>query len=155
MKVIHSDEPLNLKKDEFSVFLAGPTPRSENVPSWRPQAIEILENLGFNGTVLVPEKEDWKTKFDYQDQVDWEYKGLKHCSVIVFWVPRVMETMPALTTNVEFGFWLKNDSHKIIYGRPQGAVHTRYLDWLYKKMTKKLPKDTLKKTLKEIALYSK
>jgi hypothetical protein len=44
MKLIYSDQPLpNLK--EPAIFLAGPTPRSLNVASWRPEAIKILEQL--------------------------------------------------------------------------------------------------------------
>lgn len=37
MTVIHALQPLRK-----SIFLAGPTPRSEDVPSWRPDALTRL-----------------------------------------------------------------------------------------------------------------
>lgn len=42
-------------KNEKSIFLAGPTPRTREFLGWRPQAIEILKNLGFDGAVYSPE----------------------------------------------------------------------------------------------------
>lgn len=36
-----------------SIFLAGPTPRSKEVQSWRPEALRILKNLGYDGQVYV------------------------------------------------------------------------------------------------------
>ncbi|MDF1813693.1 MAG: nucleoside 2-deoxyribosyltransferase domain-containing protein [Verrucomicrobiales bacterium] len=112
-----------------SVFLAGPTPRSESVSSWRPAMLEQLSKLGFSGTVFVPEPEDGEWSGDYVEQAGWERTHLDLCDVIVAWIPRDMENMPALTTNVEFGRYVT--SRKIIYGRPQNAPHTKYLDWLY------------------------
>lgn len=130
MQVLYSDQ------DPFdgvgpSIFLAGPTPRSEDVISWRPKAIEILRRVGFEGTVLIPEPQNQGRFKDYTHQVQWEKVGLSKASVIVFWVPRNMETMPALTTNIEFGYWLAKSPSRVVYGRPLEAVNTRYLDWLY------------------------
>ena len=45
----------SLKK---SIFLAGPTPRSKEVKSWRPEAIRLLKEKGFDGVVFVPEFEN-------------------------------------------------------------------------------------------------
>jgi hypothetical protein len=132
MKTLYSDQP-PLTKPEKSIFLVGPTPRSDAVPSWRPNAVEILEKLGFDGTVLIPERKDWKTKFGYTDQIEWEYACLTHATAIAAWVPRCMTNMPALTTNVEFGYWLATSPKRIFYGRPDKAPHTSYLDWLYRK----------------------
>jgi len=136
-----------------SIFLVGPTPRSANVASWRPEAIKILADLNFKGTVLVPEWENFSTKTSYEDQVDWERAGLENADIIACWVPRNMETMPALTTNVEFGFWLARAPHKIRYGRPDDSVKNRYLDWLYFKETNRYPHNSLKSLL-ELSLHS-
>ena len=46
----------------------------------------------------------------------------------LFWVPRELRTMPAFTTNVEFGIWA--DSGKAVLGYPPKAPKCRYLDWL-------------------------
>ena len=124
MEILFSDQPLVIRHP--SLFLAGPTPRCSHVASWRPEALDILRQLGFAGTVLVPERRDWSAKFDYLDQVEWEYAGLEACSVLTFWVPRDLERLPGFTTNVEFGRYVA--SGRVVYGRPQCAPHTSYLD---------------------------
>ena len=128
MNIAYSDKPLVVEKS--SIFLAGPTPRTVDVESWRPEAIQILEELEFKGQVIVPERENWDGA-DYIGQVEWEDVGLNECSIIVFWVPRDLETMPAFTTNVEFGRFYKDP--RVFYGRPKDSMNNRYLDWLYEK----------------------
>lgn len=132
----------------LSIFLAGPSPKREKDPSWRPKAVKILKKLGFKGTVLVPEFETWTEEWDYHQQIDWELTGLKACSVLVFWVPRKMKRMPGLTTNVEFGMWIVSTPEKVVYGRPKGAIETGYLDYIYGKATNREPHKTLKATLR-------
>jgi hypothetical protein len=145
MNVIHADQPCEVVSP--SIFLAGPTPRSPEVASWRPQALEVLRGLGFSGTVLVPERRDWSVRFDYLTQVEWEFKGLESATVLVFWVPRRLPELLGLTTNVEFGRYVA--SGRCRYGRPDGAAHTRYLDWLYTKLTGMSPATTLEGLLRE------
>lgn len=147
MKVNYSDEPV-LKSDR-SIFLAGPTPRSLEVQTWRKEAIKILENLGFDGIVYVPEREFDDRTFDYDNQVWWEREALYNASIIVFWIPRVIPSMPAFTANVEFGYWISKNSEKVIYGRPEDSQKNRYLDWLYETETKKKPVNNLEELLKE------
>jgi len=111
-----------------AIFLAGPTPRDPETPSWRPEALEMLEYLGYDGVVFVPEEADGQWKGSYTDQTEWEKMGLEMADRIVFWVPRDLVKMPAFTTNVEFGNYVR--SGKAILGHPEGAPKTRYLDWL-------------------------
>ena len=111
-----------------SIFLAGPTPRSLDTPSWRPTALQILEKLGFSGSVYIPETSDWLPHEHYDDQVHWEWEALNLSTVVVFWVPRDLDTMPAFTTNIEFG--LLADTGKLILGYPQTAPKMKYLDKL-------------------------
>lgn len=89
-----------------SVFLAGPTPRRDDVPSWRPAAVEALA-ARWRGpgslTVLTPESRDGIRAAHYDDQVDWETEARGAASAILFWIPRDLRTMPGFTTNVEFG----------------------------------------------------
>jgi 8-oxo-dGTP pyrophosphatase MutT (NUDIX family) len=125
-----------------SVFLVGPTPRAETGgESWRPAMIEALRQAGYDGVVYVPETEDGQWKHSYTDQIAWEQKYLHQCDVVIAWVPRDLETMPAFTTNVEFGEFVA--SGKLIYGRPDGAPKTRYLDALYEEHTLGKPYRTL------------
>jgi hypothetical protein len=91
-----------------SVFLAGPTPeRGSGVLSWRTAAVEELaeqwprlEPL----TVVSPESRGGVRARRYEDQVDWEIKARHHATVILFWIPRDMASMPGMTTNVEYGY---------------------------------------------------
>lgn len=115
-----------------SIFLAGPSPRNESQQSWRPQAIEAIQQTGFDGIVYIPELID-KSSFNYINQVEWEYTNLQNCTTIMFWVARRTPSFLGLTTNIEFGYWLAQNRHKIIYGRPDDADNIQYLDWIYKK----------------------
>lgn len=124
-----------------SIFLAGPTPREPEVRSWRPEAVDILERLGFTGDVLIPEP----FCDDFERQVAWEKEGLDSAAAIVFWVPRDLDTLPGFTTNVEFGRYV--DSGRSAYGRPEGAPKTKYLDWIYRDATGREPDESMKRTL--------
>lgn len=117
-----------------SIFLAGPTPRNpDEVSSWRPDALKILEDKGFD-VVFVPEPRDGKFKSSYDDQVEWEEKYLNIADCIVFWVPRDLNLdskgypkMAAFTTNVEWGVW--GDSGKVVLGFPEDAQKNSYLKY--------------------------
>lgn len=129
-----------------SIFLAGPTPRSTEVKSWRPQALEILEQLEFDGDVFVPEFGSGKHgDLEYAHIIDWELEHLGKATVVCFWIPRNLDTMPAFTTNVEFGYHLQNGN--VVYGRPNDAPKNRYLDYLYQKHYQTAPQTTLFDTL--------
>lgn len=129
LQVNYSDQEVILARK--SIFLAGPTPRDEAVHSWRPYAIKLLREMGFDGVVYVPEYETGEVLHNYDNQIEWEWKALDQAGAILFWVPRNLETMPAFTTNVEFGYWVRDD--RAFYGRPSSAVLVRYLDSLYKR----------------------
>lgn len=112
-----------------SIFLVGPTPRDRETESWRPYMLSVLEGLGYDGVVFTPEPRDGKWTGDYDSQVEWESKHLELADIIIAWVPRKSPGMPAFTTNVEFGEWLR--SGKLLYGRPPWAEKCRYLDSKY------------------------
>jgi hypothetical protein len=124
MRVVYALEPYPTEV-ERTIFLAGPTPRAEDVPSWRPEAMRLLEEKGWEGTVFVPEPRDGKFRPAYDDQIEWELEGLRRADCIVFWIPRDLETLPGFTTNVEFGTWAS--SRRVILGAPTDAPKLRYL----------------------------
>lgn len=119
MKVYHSRTELPV-----SIFLAGPTPRSPDVPSWRPRAIGLFQEAGFTGSLLVPEDSTFSAKFDYHDQIEWELQALHSATVVLFWIPR-SDVMPAFTTNVEFG--LMAARRNVVLGCPDDAQKMKYL----------------------------
>jgi len=130
-QVVYAREPFpaSVKK---TVFLAGPTPRQDGIPSWRPEALKHLQALGFDGHVFLPEPKDGKWLADYDGQIEWEEEALNRSDVIVFWVPREVGPMTALTTNIEWGMW--QDSGKVIWSAPDWAKHTRYPEYYAKKL---------------------
>lgn len=148
MEVRYSNQPIE-NIYEKSAFLVGPTPRSKDVPSWRPIALEYLKDK-FDGVILVPEPEGGERFPGYDNQISWEYHYLNACDAIIAWVPRNMENMIGLTTNCEIGYWLAKNPKKLYYGRPDGAPHTSYLDWMYYKETGRIPQPTLESLLNEI-----
>ena len=68
MKINYSDQ--EVIKNEKSIFLAEPTPRSLDVETWRKEAIKILKDLGFDGVVYVPELEHDNRTFNYDNQLE-------------------------------------------------------------------------------------
>lgn len=129
MNIIYTFEKFPKASELPSIFLAGPTIRTDQVTdlkSWRLDAIAELEKQGFMGYVFVPEYRDGKLppNFDLTKQIDWETDGLTRATVILFWIPRTKE-LPALTTNIEFGEWVK--SGKIVVGAPDYAEKVDYI----------------------------
>ena len=154
MTVVYSQEPF--PKDEMkSIFLAGPVPRKEYELSWKNEALEILDSMGYNGVVYIPENKNPEQKegnFDLQAQFDWKYTCMCACDAIVFWIPREMRSdfeMIGLTTNVEFGRFL--NSNKLFCGCPDEAPRMEYLKLISK--DKYGWHNTLKDTLKDAVEY--
>ena len=151
MQVVYTGEemPETVTK---SIFLAGPTPRNkQEVTSWRPDAIKLLEDMGYDGVVFVPEDRKGEYKLEYDDQIGWEEKYLNLADCIVFWVPRDLTPdtkgfpkMAAFVTNVEFGHWY--DSGKIVFGAPEDAQKVGYLEHYSEKFKVPMAK-TLTETL--------
>lgn len=123
MTVINAGEKFDSPK--FSIFLAGPTPRSISVESWRPDFINALEKKGFKSSIYAPENRIPGSHYDFDKQIPWEVKGLNKANLVVFWIPRKLDTMPALTTNIEFGEFMH--SNKIVVGFPPESVNNRYI----------------------------
>ncbi|GAA0441872.1 hypothetical protein Acor_05970 [Acrocarpospora corrugata] len=87
-----------------SIFLAGPTPRSPAVRSWRPAAITLIQRSWPGDlAILIPESRDAIRAADYDDQFSWETRARESATAILFWIPRDLATLPGFTTNVEFG----------------------------------------------------
>ena len=101
----------------------------------------VLEQLGFEGTVCIPE---FKTprpfeESDWEPQVKWERQLLDAASCILFWVPRSMPDMPGLTTNLEFGTYLQKKPCQVLLAYPKEAEYMQWITLKYKEVTAKDP----------------
>lgn len=119
-----------------SIFLAGPCPRKNYEDDWRYEAFDILEELGFDGTVLSPTNDRYiKMSGQFDDmlmkQTEWEYKAMCTASAIVFWIPRSKEH-PAFTTNLELGQWWGKKG--VYVGFPNDSWKNEYVDCRLKLM---------------------
>ena len=131
MIINFSDDPI--VKSSKSIFLAGPTLRNSNFEkSWRKMACDILNKLGFDGVVYVPEFGKSDNPMNFLNQASWEREGLQEASVIIFYIPRKLPELPGFTTNVEFGMWLSKKPNQTLLCCPEGSEKNRYLIWLYK-----------------------
>ncbi|WP_199042655.1 nucleoside 2-deoxyribosyltransferase domain-containing protein [Glycomyces salinus] len=123
--VVHAGEPPPQEWDA-SVFLAGPVPREQGVPSWHPEAIRLLgQRWARPGRLVVfaPEPREG-VAVEGIDAIGWEERGLACSDVILFWIPRDMATMPALTTNIEWGTW--HTSGRAVLGVPPASANNGY-----------------------------
>lgn len=148
MQIIYAQQPFPNKVIK-SIFLAGPTPRTNDIISWRKEALKILEKLNYDGTVFVPEASDSKFYDNYNNQVEWEHEGLQKCDCIVFWIPRSVN-LPGFTTNIELGLFYK--SGKVVFGFPNDTPHTHYIDNIAKRENIKVY-DSLQETLSHAINY--
>ena len=140
MNIVFSDMPLPTEQSH-SIFLEGPSPRSQDISDCRHEFIQMLSVLGFTGTLFIPtprqrfypsDSFENEVGWTYDGQVAWEQGARAMSDVLLCWVNRRIDRnredlgMPGFTTNVEFG----EDLHtgKLVYGRPDGTEKVSYLD---------------------------
>jgi hypothetical protein len=150
---------------EESIFLAGPTRRNSPYElSWRKDAVNILDRLGFTGNVFVPEPRNFDD-FDFENAFgtkkglhlihNWEWDRLQEADKIVFWIPRNIEDgMPAFTTNIEFGYWMAKNPEKVFLGYPDNAERNDYIEDLYTSINKRYISNNLEDLLKYTLRYN-
>lgn len=107
MTVYYARQPLPETCDGPSIFLIGPTPR-DNTPSWRNDALRILAELGYTGTVFVPEDAPpdgeqiggvWNPEtLVYEDQTRWEWAAIGMAHTVASWVPRELKAREFIPT---------------------------------------------------------
>lgn len=124
-----------------TIFLAGPTVRGNqpNLTSWRFEAVRLFKErfakekawLYSEINLIIPEFTDKTASDKYRYDIPvWEYFGLTHADVILFWIPRTRDLI-GLTTNHEHGYWMAREREKMVYGRPDDAYRITYLDIMW------------------------
>jgi hypothetical protein len=108
-----------------TIFLAGPVPREADVESWHDEAAREIGQTGFRGSVVVPRPRPGAPVADTDEQRRWERDAMLRSDALLFWIPRVLWTLPGLTSNLEWGIW--HDSGKAVLGAPPWAPRMSYL----------------------------
>lgn len=148
IRIVWAREPL--PDDVPSLFLAGPTPRADGPASWRQAALDLLVEMGpAYGplAVFVPESRGGLRAAHYDDQFAWETAARAAATVIMFWIPRDLATLPGFTTNVEFGHDVTTG--RVVLGCPPDCPNperNRYLIALARHYDRPV-RDTLRATL--------
>jgi hypothetical protein len=109
---------------ERVLYLAGPVPRDAADGAWHAEAIEECRAAGFAGAIIVPRLRAGRAE-DPAGQISWEHSAMSRADALLFWIPRVLWTLPGLTTNLEWGIW--HDSGKAVLGAPPDTPRMRYL----------------------------
>jgi len=132
-RIIYAQEDIKISRP--SVFLAGPTPRSSNTKSWRPEAISYLSGHGLD--IIIPEfknKVALEGSLEKEFQIQWEEKYMNLADIIIFWIPRNDTDLLGLTTNDEWGYWRAKNPSKLVLGVPPGSFRTDYQVFWAKKL---------------------
>lgn len=143
LRIVRGQEafPDNVTK---SIFLLGPIPRTEDTMflTWKFEAHQLLEELGYDGVVFDPEHENVldgsRVNYNKRPQIDWEVEAMRRADVIVAWIPRQFPSMPAMTSNIEMGEFFK--SGKMILGYPKDTRRMEYIDYRATEWLKKIYK---------------
>ncbi|GGU46519.1 hypothetical protein GCM10010274_38600 [Streptomyces lavendofoliae] len=113
---------------DASVYLCGPTPTDPAEPSWRPAAVAALR-AGWGGpgrlAVFLPEPVAGGSYPAYADQISWEEEAMRRSDAVLFWIPREMDRLPGLVSNIKWGVWY--DSGRAVLGAPPEAERMAYL----------------------------
>lgn len=101
-----------------SIYLAGTNTKQfvgSKLRNWREDALELLEEFGYDGVVIIPEDNPEGSyhfpssideKPQYLEQITWEQKWLNSVDAIVCWLPRSIPDNIGLASNVEVARYL-------------------------------------------------
>lgn len=125
-----------------SVFLAGPS--SEH--RWRPDAVRMLRDGGFSGTIIIPEFRSGvfdKSRFDdgqpssipgmsrsSQKIMEWETRGIENASLMLVWMAYTGFDDPrhwtGLSTRGEVARAIESDQRRpgLVLGMPPDAFRS-------------------------------
>ena len=142
----------------FSVFLAGPCPRNNYEEDWRNDAFRMMQESGFEGTVISPtnDKYDETNSQELELQTDWEHEMMEACDLIFFNLDKSDEH-PGFTTNYECGEWFSKEGKEILVYCPKNNTKraNRYILIKAKKNSIRVIDTTLKEAIEAISTWQK
>lgn len=119
MQLVFVGEPYPQNVEKM-LFLADSTFQQDKLnSSWRIDAIQLLEQLGYDGIIYLSEEREGSpgsTFLDDEAKVRWTRGALMRSDVIVFGLPEDLKGPPDIVMGVELG-WLM-ESGRIILAMP-------------------------------------
>jgi 8-oxo-dGTP pyrophosphatase MutT (NUDIX family) len=105
-----------------SVYLMGPSPQQDGDASWRPAALEALDQAGYEGVVFVPELRSYRPKSGITPDelvrlVAWQSWCQEAADALLMWLPA---SLPGRHTFSELGKWAS--SGKLVIGLEAGRA---------------------------------
>ena len=128
MQLVFMGEPYPQKVEKMLFLAASALHEGKLSSSWRIAAIQLLEQLGYDGIVYIPENREGcptTAALDYEARVKWTRGALMRSDVIVFWLSEDLKSMPNIVMGVELG-WLMQ-SGRIVLGAPLETGEIRAL----------------------------
>lgn len=103
-----------------TLFLMGPSAQGTHAaaPSWRREALGMLDSFGFSGEVFVPELRKGACGIETCAQASWEEAAQHQSDRILVW-------LPGTAANDEWGYWKSRDPARLILGVPPDTPHVR------------------------------
>jgi hypothetical protein len=96
MRVVRAPEPLSMRHDEKSVFLAGTV-----AGDWRQRVMESLRDADV--TIIDPRRSDWDSSWDenaddarFRVQTEWELEAQERASIIAMYLSPESEASVSL-----------------------------------------------------------
>ena len=116
-----------------SIYLAGPNNSPDNFSaSWRNEALNMLEDLKFNGRVYIPEVSDnnqyYKNDYTESDKNKWIYHHMDNADIILFWFPN---NIVDIKSYIDFSYMLGNRHSQVVLGYPESDEKIEYMKYLY------------------------
>lgn len=112
MRAIIAPEPLPLVIGTPNLFLGGGI---SNCPDWQSEALTILEEKEWKGTVVNPRRpyQINLVSDEANDQIEWEHKALAEVDTVLFWFP--CETLCPITL-FELGTFIYRPEVRLVVG---------------------------------------
>ncbi len=108
-----------------SVMLLGPSSADSEVTPWRQQVIQLFQDRGYTGDVLVPELRHRIDPAEDQSTFKWVMEACSKVDILLYWMPSKQETEPRVEINLDAGLFLS--SPKLFFGVDPDAHNIQQL----------------------------
>jgi len=127
MDIIYAREPFPIKITK-TLYLADYSTEKPRISTWYQDALDILAQKQYDGSVYVPFIPDGSSFQDFSEQLVWHQTAMDRSDVIVFWIPGDSEQFTTYMTFTEFERRVKG--RNVIWGYPRNISRLNVMDEL-------------------------